>query len=564
MPQTVSIGNANFESIRREKCFYIDKTSFIREWWEKKDVATLIMRPRRFGKTLNMSMLNCFFSNRYENQTELFEGLEIWKDEAYRKLQGTYPVIFLSFASVKANTYENARKQINAQICRVYEENRFLLEGELLSENEKVQFQSVKIDMDDALSSMALHELSCYLNRYYRKNVIILLDEYDTPMQEAYLYGYWNDFTSFIRNLFNATFKTNPYLERALMTGITRVSKESVFSDLNNLNVVTVTSDEYATAFGFTEKEVFDALEEAGLSEEKERVKSWYDGFVFGQHKDIYNPWSITNFIDKRELQAYWADTSSNRLVGRLIQTASGEIKEKMELLLEGTQIVENFDEQIVFEQLDHNESAIWSLLLASGYLKAVEIEYRGVYRKPWFHLAITNMETEGMFAGMFRGWFAATASNYNGFVKAMLSDDKKAMNYYMNKVALSTFSFFDTGKHASESSEPERFYHGFVLGLIAEQTDEYEIRSNRESGFGRYDVMMIPREGNASKKPAIIMEFKVRDTESEQSLEDTVRAALAQIEEKAYDAELTERGIASENIRHYGFAFEGKKVLIG
>ncbi len=564
MTRTVSIGNASFESIRREQCFYIDKTPFIREWWEKKDVATLIMRPRRFGKTLNMSMLNCFFSNKYLGQSELFDGLEIWKDEEYRSLQGTYPVIFLSFASVKANTYENAKKQINAQICRLYEENRFLLEGDLLSENEKMQYQSVKMDMDDALSSMALHELSCYLNRYYKKNVIILLDEYDTPMQEAYLYGYWNDFTSFVRNFFNATFKTNPYLERALMTGITRVSKESVFSDLNNLNVVTVTSDEYATAFGFTENEVFNALDESGLAKEKESVKNWYDGFVFGQHKDIYNPWSITNFLDKRELQAYWADTSSNRLVGRLIQTASGEIKEKMELLLKGEQIVENFDEQIVFEQLDHNESAIWSLLLASGYLKAVDIEYRGVYRKPWFHLAITNMETAGMFAGMFRGWFAATASNYNGFVKAMLADDKKAMNYYMNKVALSTFSFFDTGKHASESSEPERFYHGFVLGLIAEQTDEYEVRSNRESGFGRYDVIMIPREGKASKKPAIIMEFKVHDTESEQSLEDTVKAALTQIEKKAYDAELLERGIAAEDIRHYGFAFEGKKVLIG
>ncbi len=564
MTRTVSIGNASFESIRREQCFYIDKTPFIREWWEKKDVATLIMRPRRFGKTLNMSMLNCFFSNKYLGQSELFDGLEIWKDEEYRSLQGMYPVIFLSFASVKANTYENAKKQINAQICRLYEENRFLLEGDLLSENEKMQYQSVKMDMDDALSSMALHELSCYLNRYFKKNVIILLDEYDTPMQEAYLYGYWNDFTFFVRNFFNATFKTNPYLERALMTGITRVSKESVFSDLNNLNVVTVTSDEYATAFGFTENEVFNALDESGLAKEKESVKNWYDGFVFGQHKDIYNPWSITNFLDKRELQAYWADTSSNRLVGRLIQTASGEIKEKMELLLKGEQIVENFDEQIVFEQLDHNESAIWSLLLASGYLKAVDIEYRGVYRKPWFHLAITNMETAGMFAGMFRGWFAATASNYNGFVKAMLADDKKAMNYYMNKVALSTFSFFDTGKHASESSEPERFYHGFVLGLIAEQTDEYEVRSNRESGFGRYDVIMIPREGKASKKPAIIMEFKVHDAESEQSLEDTVKAALTQIEEKAYDAELLERGIAEENIRHYGFAFEGKKVLIG
>lgn len=244
--------------------------------------------------------------------------------------------------------------------------------------------------------------------------------------------------------------------------------------------------------------------------------------------------------------------------------TAFGEVKEKMEFLLEGMEIVENFDEQIVFDQLDRSENAIWSLLLASGYLKAVKIEYRGIYRKPWFHLAVTNLETQGMFAGMFRGWFSGTASNYNGFVKAMMQDDKKAMNYYMNKVALATFSFFDTGNHASASSEPERFYHGFILELTAEQTDEYEIRSNRESGFGRYDVMMIPKDKNARKKPAIVMEFKVHDTESEDSLEDTVKAALTQIKEKEYDTELLERGINPENIRHYGFAFEGKKVLIG
>ena len=329
----------------------------------------------------------------------------------------------------------------------------------------------------------------------------ILLDEYDTPMQEAYLHGYWWEFTAFIRNFFNATFKTNPYLERAVLTGITRVSKESVFSDLNNLNVVTTSSTEYETSFGFTEEEVFQALEDLRMGEQKELVKSWYDGFVFGNMHDIYNPWSITNFLDKKQVRPYWADTSSNSMIDELIRKASTDIKEKMEELLQGKEIVVNFDEQIVFEQLD----------------------------------------------------------NYNQFMKALLSDDIDAMNYYMNQIIMTTFSYFDVGQN-----EPERFYHGFVLGLIADQTDIYEIRSNRESGFGRYDVMMIPKIKETKKYPAIIMEFKVRNIKREESLEDTVQTALTQIKEKCYDAELYDRGLKKEEIHHYGFAFEGKKVLIG
>lgn len=285
------------------------------------------------------------------------------------------------------------------------------------------------------------------------------------------------------------------------MTGITRVSKESVFSDLNNLNDVTTSSTEYETSFGFTEEEVFQALEDLKMGEQKELVKSWYDGFVFGNTHDIYNPWSITNFLDKKQVRPYWADTSSNSMIDELIRKASTDIKEKMEELLQGKEIVVNFDEQIVFEQLD----------------------------------------------------------NYNQFMKALLSDDIDAMNYYMNQIIMTTFSYFDVGQN-----EPERFYHGFVLGLIADQTDIYEIRSNRESGFGRYDVMMIPKIKETKKYPAIIMEFKVRNIKREESLEDTVQTALTQIKEKCYDAELYDRGLKKEEIHHYGFAFEGKKVLIG
>ena len=581
MKRQISIGNEGFENLREKKCFYIDKTSFIKQWWESDDISTLITRPRRFGKTLNMDMVRCFFSNHYKDRGDLFEGLSIWKDEKYRKLQGTYPVIFLSFAEVKQPDYETAVQKIKRIIAKLYLKYPELLKGDVLTEYEKKQFQSVTPDMDDVTAQSSLQDLCDYLTRYYNQKVIILLDEYDTPMQEAYMGGYWDEFTSFIRSLFNSTFKTNPYLERAIMTGITRVSKdmsypcqgydlrphqrassfESIFSDLNNLNVVTTTSEQYATCFGFTETEVFQALDDFGLSPEQQMVKQWYDGFIFGSQKDIYNPWSITNFLKHRKLRPYWASTSSNQLVSRLIRTASSRIKEQMAELLQGNEIVVTFDEQIVFHQLDQNENAIWSLLMAAGYLKPEDLEYRGLLLQPWYHLKITNLETTAMFSEMFTGWFQGNHSSYNDFIRALLQGSIKQMNLYMNDVALDTFSTFDTGSRPSARIQPERFYHGFVLGLLVDLREEYLLKSNRESGFGRYDVMLIPKDRT---RPAIVMEFKVFDGDEEQDLKDTVQAALKQIEEKQYDTELLALGIPEDHIRHYGFAFEGKKVLIG
>ena len=561
MGKVVSIGNQGFDRVRERDCFLVDKTNFIKEWWENEDSITLLTRPRRFGKTLNMSMLECFFSNKYSDRGDLFEGLSIWEEEKYRKLQGTYPVIFLSFADVKQTNYKDAVQKIKNSIVEIYQQFRELTLWDGFSEEERHQIACVNQRMDDVTAQDALKNLSAYLLQRYNKKAIILLDEYDTPMQEAYIHGYWDEFTSFIRSLFNSTFKTNPYLERAVMTGITRVSKESIFSDLNNLNVVTTTSDEYATCFGFTEEEVFDALDEMELGDKKEPVKKWYDGFTFGSHRDIYNPWSITNFLDKKQLRPYWASTSSNGLVGKLIRTASADVKEKMEDLLKGEEIVVNFDEQIVFNQLDQNENAIWSLLLASGYLKVEDVDYRGITLEPWYKLSITNLETVSMFSNMFRGWFGSSDANYNAFVRALLKDSLKEMNIYMNDVALETFSSFDTGKHPSKRSQPERFYHGFVLGLLVELRERYEVKSNRESGYGRYDVMLVPLN---EADDAIILEFKVYEADEEGSLQETVQSALKQIEEKNYDAELTALGIAKERIRHYGFAFEGKKVLIG
>ena len=561
MTKTISIGNQGFDSIREKDCFYIDKTNFIKEWWESLDDVTLIARPRRFGKTLNMNMLNCFFSNKYAERGDLFEELSIWKDEKYRELQGTYPVIFLSFADVKQPDYKEAVQKIKSIITDVYSQFAYLKEDIRISEEDREQLGKIKPEMDNVTAQDALKYLAGILYRFYGKKAIILLDEYDTPMQEAYIHGYWNEFTSFIRSMFNSTFKTNPYMERAVMTGITRVSKESIFYDLNNLNVVTTTSNEYAECFGFTEKEVFDSLEVFGLGDEKHKVKEWYDGFTFGEYKDIYNPWSITSFLDKKQIRPYWASTSSNGLVNKLIQTASADIKSQMEDLLSNKEIIVNFDEQIVFDQLDRNENAIWSLLLASGYLKVETVDYRGITMEPWYHLSITNLETMSMFSNMLKGWFAESQSNYNGFVKALLAGNLKEMNLYMNDVALTTFSSFDTGKSPSGKMEPERFYHGFVLGLLVELRDLYEVRSNRESGYGRYDVMLIPHD---KKRDGIILEFKVYDAEEEEKLKDTVNAALKQIEDKQYDAELLALGLKKEQIRHYGFAFEGKKVLIG
>ncbi len=552
--------------MREDHIFYIDKTDFIKEWWEYSDMVTLITRPRRFGKTLNLSMAECFFSNRSANRGDLFEGLSIWQSEEYRNMQGTYPVIFLSFAPIKTGRIDEIKAALKQIVADVYREYRFIMEAQIFHQKDREDFDAVSKQMDDMTAYTALNRLCSYLYQYYHKNVIVMLDEYDTPMQEAWIAGCWDETVDFFRSFFNYTFKSNKYLCRGLITGITRISKESIFSDLNNLEVVTTTSEKYTTSFGFTEKETFEALEQAGLGAEQQKVKQWYDGFTFGSQRDMYNPWSIVSFLNKKgRYETYWANTSSNRLVNSLIQRGNSEIKKTMEALLRGNSFLANLDEQIMLNQLVGSTDAVWSLLLATGYLKVLNVRTE----KPdddgmmQYTLALTNLEVKKLFHKMIKGWFGDNAQlPYNDFIKALILDDVDSMNEFMNRIALCSFSNFDTAKGASGNDAPERFYHGFVLGLMVELAGRFRIMSNRESGFGRYDIMLVPLD--QEKDNAYIIEFKVHKPAKEKGLEETVKHALNQIEEKQYAVQLISEGMRPDQIRKYGFAFAGKTCLIG
>ena len=554
MTEKIGIGIQEFDEIREGKCFYIDKTSLIMEWWDSQDIVTLITRPRRFGKTLNMSMLNCFFSNGYADRGDLFEGLSVWEDERYRQIQGTYPVIFLSFADVKADNIQDARFQVKVKISELFDQNTYLLDSNVLSDNEKDIFKNITMYMDDALCCSAVNIMCRYMQRYYNKKVIVLLDEYDTPMQEAYIHGYWDEFTAFLRSLFNATFKTNPYLERAVMTGITRVSKESMFSDLNNLNVVTTTSDEYSSCFGFTEEEVFDSLDAFGLSDKKQEVKKWYDGFTFGSHKDIYNPWSVINYISKGCLpQAYWVNTGKNEILDDVLRVATDDITERLYDLLQGERVVARIDQNVVYRSLAEDPANIYSLLLVAGYLKTPkkELQADGSYL---CEVSIPNREIAAVYKSEILSHFlqtgAITRTTANKIAESLYANDYKKLQSAIGEYMDKSISFFDGGA--------EGFYHGLMLGLIALMDNQYKIKSNRESGDGRFDVFLIPRE---KRYPGIILELKWKEKLSDVELEKWSNEALKQIGELRYDSEMKEDGITE--ILKFGIAFSGKKVCV-
>lgn len=562
MERKVALGIQDFSQMIEHNCFYVDKTKFIEEWWENLDAATLIARPRRFGKSLTMSMVEQFFSINYAN-SKLFSGFYIWKKEKYRAMQGTYPVIALSFSDIEKTSFAQARRAICDVIKRAYKRFKFLLYSDLLDEDEKQEFRGISVCMDDYQASSSLRNLSEYLCRYYGKRVIILLDEYDAPMQTAYVNGYWDALVSFIRDLLSSTFENNPYLERAILTGITRISKDSLFSGLKNLEVVTMTSKKYEDIFGFTEDEVFHALDEYNLSDKKAEVKRWYDGYTFGNAINVYNPWSIINYLGKREFGLYWVHTSSDTLINNLVKDGRESIQIAVKELMQGRPITTFIDEALIYNQLDMNENAIWSLLLATGYLKIISYESYNSNPNlisPSYQLALTNHEVELMFRAMVLRWFANAQNSYGEFIDALLAGELEAMNTSINSVTKASFSSFDIANSNSEFTQPEKFYHGFVIGLVASLKDRYFIASNGESGEGRYDVMLEPLQKNDN---AIIIEFKVFHSKKYKNLEEAADSGLQQIEDRHYDAQLKAKGMSDYQIKKYAFAFKGKEVLI-
>lgn len=559
----ISIGNQSFESLIEEKAFYVDKSIFIKEWWDNLDVVTLIMRPRRFGKTLNMQMLECFFSNRYEGRGDLFDGLDIWKYEKFRQMQGTFPVIFLSFANVKETNAADAIYRICSILSQLFREYDFLLKSEKLSRSEKDRIEKYCSSISRIEAEDSIGFLSSVLEKHFGKKVIILLDEYDTPLQEACVDGYWDEMSAFIRALFNSTFKTNSSMQRSLMTGITRVSKESIFSDLNNLTVADVTSEQYETSFGFTQNEVLDSLDEYGLAEEASQVKKWYDGFTIGDTTDIYNPWSITNYLKYRQFKAYWANTSGNSLISYELRTSNTDSKDEMQALLEGRTVRAKINDQVVYSQLDGDSDALWSFFLASGYMTVVSRELSG--SELYCELKLTNQEVRFMFRSMINSWFNESGSDFGQFMRSLIAGDDYSANKYLNGVLFNMVSFFDTKRQVSDERRPESFYHGLVLGIVVQESG-YHIESNGESGYGRYDIMMIPTMQSVAENnglPVIIMEFKIMNPVTENSLDDTASRALAQIEEKKYEAKALDMGFSDKNILKYGLGFSGKKVVV-
>ena len=560
MLQTVAIGVQRFTEIRENNIFYVDKTGFIKEWWESGDEVTVITRPRRFGKTLNMNMLENFFSIQYAGREDLFTGLEIWQYEEYRKLQGTWPVILISFAKIKPLSYDDAIEDISSYIVELYDRYSYVLNSNEISKVDRIYFNNILEGKLKYRLGNCLNVLSKVLNVYYGKKPIIILDEYDTPMHEAYSRGYWGEMVDFMRNLFNSSFKSNPYMNRAIMTGITRIGRESLFSDFNHANILTVFDDKYSQYFGFTEDEVFKALDNYGL-DEKDKVKFWYNGFTIGSRHDIYNPWSIIKYLEKKRVGLYWVNTSRNTLLSNIIKSSDIDTKQDFEKLLMGESLTAYVDECVVFDDIQDNREAIWGLMIAAGYLRAeVLSEEFDEYANNKCLFSITNYETQCMFRNLIKNWFVKQKRAYNEFVAALLKADVKLMNIYMNQITSRIISYFDSGNSPSVN-EPERFYHGLVLGLLVELRDRYTVKSNRESGYGRYDIMLEPKD--ALKDDGIIIEFKVLDDSEEKTLHDTANNAIKQITDMNYAAELMEKGLPAERIHFYGFAFQGKNVLI-
>ena len=549
MKKPLPIGISDFKEIIEGNYAYVDKSLFIAEVLEEGTKVALIPRPRRFGKTLNLSMLRYFFEKTERDTSYLFKHLKIWQNERCRNLQGQFPVVYLTFKSIKHSTWDEAFEHFSKIISEEFQRHRYLLDG--LGLEEKEYFKVIlRKEGDEVQTATSLRLLTHWMHRYHEKPVILLIDEYDTPAHAAYTGGYYDPLIEFLCNLLSDCLKDNPSLERAVLTGILCIAKGNIFSGLNNIRTFTLLNEGFSDKFGLLESEVSELLTSYGLVDKLPLFRQWYDGYRIGSCTGIYNPWSVLNCLaEKGELAPYWVNTSNNALIKQLIAQGGRDLKADFEILLQGGTIAQKIEEGTVFPQLAQGTRAIWMLLLYSGYLT---IDEKPTYDTPC-PLRIPNREIYELYRSMVLDWFERSIndSQYQLLLNSLTKGDVATFSILLSEFVLSSVSVFDV-----PYEESEKIYHAFVLGLLVGLKDSYTIKSNREGGLGRYDVMLFPKN---TQELGIVMEFK--KVAPSEDLEQAAEAALQQIEEKKYAQELIAYGVS--HVLSLGLAFKGKQVLV-
>ena len=555
MKKRIPIGVSNFKKLKNENYYFVDKSIFIKDIIDDGSEVILIPRPRRFGKTVNMSMLKYFFEKTPEDNCELFQDLKIWKEEGYRQYCGKYPVIYISFKDIKYNYWKDSLEAIQMLISDEYKNHKYLVSADSFEENELEYFNNIitqKVTISDVVIS--LKKLTEYLYKHHKERVVIIIDEYDTPIECSYVKGFYTELIDFMKNFLGGCLKDNVYLEKGILTGILRVAKESIFSGLNNLKVSTILDGQYGAYFGLLEEEVSEVLEYYKVEKSRDEIKRWYNGYIFGGNT-VYNPWSILNAADNCNefLRPYWVNTSGNDLVKKLITRGNSNLKKELENLLRGSSIVKEINENIVYKDVDEDSNSIWSFLLFNGYLKCVDKRLEDTALV--CELCIPNLEVRLLYRQIVKSWFSESINNdkYDLMMKSLINGDIKTFSKVLKEFVFKTFSYFDTC-----GQESEKTYHAFVLGLLVSLDGTYEVKSNKESGYGRYDVMLIPKD---TTKLGIVFEFKSVDQDDNETLDISADLALKQIEGKKYSQELMDRGV--NKVFEVGIAFQGKDVLV-
>lgn len=549
------IGVSDFKEIITQNYYFVDKSLIIKEIVEDGSKVILLPRPRRFGKTLNVSILRYFFEKTGEVNKELFQDLKINEHKDIMELQGKYPVIFITFKDEKYSNWIDCEKGLKFLITKEFRKYKYILDSDILDQDEKSEYESILNGSAEKVIFMkSLKNLSEYLSRFYHEKTIILIDEYDVPIQSGFLNDYYEDAIEFMRNFLSAALKDNEYIEKSVLSGILRIAKESVFSGLNNLEVYSIIKKGYSNWFGFSEEEVYEMLKYYNIEKDMNEVRTWYNGYNFGGNV-IYNPWSILNFVKNYEdgYKPYWINTSNNDLVKSVLTKGGEYIKEEMETLLKGEELIKIVNEDVVMDEIYSSTENIWSFLLFSGYLKVVKQETK--IGRIHCNLKIPNLEVKYIYEEIISSWFKENISNekFNIMLKSLTSGDIETFENIFAEFVYRSMSYFDAG-----GEESEKVYHAFVLGMLIALSEDYEVKSNRESGLGRYDVMLIPKDKN---KKGIVFEFKKVNIYKKEDLQKAAEAALKQIKDKNYRQELLDREI--NNIIELGIAFEGKNILI-